>query len=78
MLLKRKKREFKAREHENFVNDCEKNPYKALRPRQTRFSADISMETWENQMRAVVAFKDTRPGLDKEKKGRDWEVEKAP
>ena len=48
--------------------DCEKNPYKALRPRQPHFPADISMETWENHMRAVLAFKDIRPGLDEEKK----------
>ena len=63
-LLKRKKRVFEAREDENLVKDYEKNPYKALRPRQPRFLADISIETWENHMRAMVTFKDTRPGLD--------------
>ena len=67
-LLKRKKQEVKARENENLVKDCEKNPYKALRPRQLCFPADISMEIWENRMQVVVAFKDTRPGLDEEKK----------
>ena len=46
-LLKRKKREFKAREDENLVKDCEKNLHKALRPRQPRFPVDISIETWE-------------------------------
>lgn len=66
-LLKLKKREFKVREDEKLVRDSEENPYKALRPKQPRFPADIPMETWEQYMKGTLALKETRPEADVQK-----------
>ena len=64
-LQKRKKREFREREDEKLIADSEKDPCKALRPRQPRFPADITMETWEKHIRGALASKETRPEPDK-------------
>lgn len=49
------------REHQKLIEDIEKDPYRAIRPREKKFQSLIPMETWKIHIQQVLCDRETRP-----------------
>ena len=60
-VMKETKKLFQEKEERKVIEEAERNPYKALNPRQPKFPQNIPMETCEKHLISVLQERETRP-----------------
>lgn len=63
-LIRRTREEFRHEEEKKMIEDAEKDPFKALRPKQPHFPRNIPIELWTQHLTKVLQHKETRPTHD--------------